>query len=602
MATLLLSGTQLEPQAPRAPLNKPFLLVLGAVYLIAMHFFMPNPGGSGLALAFNPATWLTLSVALAIGLYQLASYRKLRYSKLSIVLLICSVIMSLPMLYTNAYWPGAISRMTGLWAGLLLFIVLQQFYFSNKHKQRLLWFIIFGCLIEAAFGLVQYFVLQPGNPFGYNAVDNRPYGIFQQPNVMASFLATGLVLSGYLLARQPKKYNKHLSEVSLLYLTPLMTVPLLIVLASRTGWLSAILGVALILRYLYRFSPRQRFINWLLATLGGILIGIGAMYSQGGDGLVADKADLDSPRRYTFPQTLDMLIEKPFTGYGYGDFESSYILYTARQHQLNEQYPAGLPAMDHPHNEVLYWGVEGGLLPVLGMAIAAAFVLLRIRSAKQGTRMAMFALVLPILLHTQLEYPFYHSAIHWITFVILLFWIDLRVAKFHVVRFSKISRSVLRVLSLILPLLTGFYMLSALHTNYVLMQFEHSKPRNPALLDKVTNPVVWRDRFDWDVYSTYLNIGLAQHKSEYIQPYIDWSLDIIRHKPRPAFYSNLILAYQGLGDNSRAEQIRAEASFLFPGHDFSHIQYQTPAIPSAAAPLSQGSSSGSTTSSAAHSG
>ncbi|EKO3519340.1 PglL family O-oligosaccharyltransferase [Vibrio fluvialis] len=576
MATLLLSGTQLEPQAPSVPLNKPFLIALGCVYLLAMHFFMPNPGGAGLALSFNATTWLVLSFALAIGLYQLATYRKLRYSKLTVVLLISSVIMTLPMFYTNAYWQGALSRISGLWAGLLLFVVLQQFYFSNKHKQRLLWYIVLACLIEAAFGLFQYFELKPGNIFGYNTIANRPYGIFQQPNVMASFLATGLVLSGYLLARQPKKYNKHLSEVSLLYLTPVMTLPLLVVLASRTGWLSALLGIALILPYIYRFSPRQRFINWILASIAGLLIGFAALQAGNNGQLAADKADLDSPRRYTFPQALDMLIEKPFTGYGYGNFEAKYMLYTARQHQLNSNYHPGLPSMDHPHNETLYWGVEGGLLPILGMAIAAGFVLMRIRSAKKGTRLAMFALLLPITLHSQLEYPFYHSAIHWITFIILLFWIDQRVAKYRFARFSKFSKSALRIASILLPFLTTIYMLSALHTNYVLTKFETSQPRDPEILNKVTNPVVWQDRYDWDVYSTYLNIGLYNQQPQYIQPYIDWSLAIIKHKPRPAFYNNLILAYQGLGDHSRAEQIRTEAEFLFPDKAFANVQYVPP--------------------------
>ncbi|EKO3905716.1 PglL family O-oligosaccharyltransferase [Vibrio fluvialis] len=576
MATLLLSGTQLEPQAPSVPLNKPFLIALGCVYLLAMHFFMPNPGGAGLALSFNATTWLVLSFALAIGLYQLATYRKLRYSKLTVVFLISSVIMTLPMFYTNAYWQGALSRITGLWAGLLLFVVLQQFYFSNKHKQRLLWYIVLACLIEAAFGLFQYFELKPGNIFGYNTIANRPYGIFQQPNVMASFLATGLVLSGYLLARQPKKYNKHLSEVSLLYLTPVMTLPLLVVLASRTGWLSALLGIALILPYIYRFSPRQRFINWILASIAGLLIGFAALQAGNNGQLAADKADLDSPRRYTFPQALDMLIEKPFTGYGYGNFEAKYMLYTARQHQLNSNYHPGLPSMDHPHNETLYWGVEGGLMPILGMAIAAGFVLMRIRSAKKGTRLAMFALLLPITLHSQLEYPFYHSAIHWITFIILLFWIDQRVAKYRFARFSKFSKSALRIASILLPFLTTIYMLSALHTNYVLTKFETSQPRDPEILNKVTNPVVWQDRYDWDVYSTYLNIGLYNQQPQYIQPYIDWSLAIIKHKPRPAFYNNLILAYQGLGDHSRAEQIRTEAEFLFPDKAFANVQYVPP--------------------------
>ncbi|EKO3702191.1 ligase, partial [Vibrio metschnikovii] len=85
MATLLLSGTQLQPTVPKAPLNKAFLIALGAVYLLAMHFFMPNPGGAGLALSFNPTTWIAVSITIAIGWYQIALNQSLRYSKLTVV-------------------------------------------------------------------------------------------------------------------------------------------------------------------------------------------------------------------------------------------------------------------------------------------------------------------------------------------------------------------------------------------------------------------------------------------------------------------------------------------------------------------------------------
>ncbi|MGF1720190.1 PglL family O-oligosaccharyltransferase [Vibrio kyushuensis] len=573
MAILHTGGTRLEPHVPKIPLNKPFLASLAVVFFIAMHFFMPNPGGSGLALAFNPATWLALSFTLSIGLYQLATNRALLYSKLTIGLFVCVCLMTLPLLYGSATPSAALGRIIGLWLGFLLFVLLQQFRFSNKHKQRLLWFIVIAVFIEALFGFYQYLYLEPNNLFGYDAIRNRPYGIFQQPNVMASFLATGLVTSGYLLARQTNKYSK-ISEISFLCLTPLLTATLLIIIASRTGWLGAAIALLFVLPYLYKYASTKRFISWVVCCLIGIGLGFFATNLQGTSGLLSDKADLESPRRYTFPQALDMVIEKPFTGYGYGNFESEYILYTARQHQLNPSYKAGLPAMDHPHNELLFWGVEGGLIPILAIVLAAALVLARIYYAKKGTRLAMFALFVPIVLHSQLEYPFYHSAIHWIIFMILLFWVDQRVANYKQIGFSKVSKSLLRISCLVLPLVTTIYMVSALHTNYVLTQFERSSPKEPEILSRVTNPVVWKDRFDWDIYSTYLNIGLYKQEPELIQPYIDWSLGIIQSKPRPAFYSNLILAYQGLDDTSRAEQIRAEALYLFPEKDFSMIQYK----------------------------
>ncbi|EEX93386.1 hypothetical protein VIOR3934_01220 [Vibrio orientalis CIP 102891 = ATCC 33934] len=578
MATTHVAGTELEFRAAKPPLIKPFLVSIGIVYLLAMHFFMPNPGGSGLALAFNSTTWLALSFTIAIGLYQFGTLGKFRYNKLTVGLFINCVMLTIPVIYHNAAPSLSTGKLLALWSGYLLFVILQQFRFSNKQKQRLLWFITIAVFIEALFGWAQFFVLEPGNIFGYNTVSNRPYGIFQQPNVMASFLATGLALSGYLLTRHPTKYQRKVSEVALLYLMPVATIPLLIFLASRTGWLAGVLSVGLLLPYIYKFATKKRFFGWSLAVVAGIAIGLSTNMIASDPSLASQRTNLESPRQYTFPQALDMLIEKPFTGYGYGRFEPEYIVYTARQHQLNERYKPGLAAMDHPHNELLYWGVEGGLIPILAILLAATLVLVRIVQTTRGTRLALFALFVPIVLHSQLEYPFYHSAIHWITFVILLYWVDQRATSYRQISLSFVSQTLLRVFSLVIPILVSFFMLTTLHTNYVLTQFERSQPKNPELLEQVTNPIVWQDRFDWDIFSTYLNIGLHQQEAKFIQPYIDWSLDIIKDKPRPAFYNNLILAYQGLGETVKAEQIRREAQFLFPERDFSQVFYIPPNV------------------------
>ncbi|WP_099607743.1 PglL family O-oligosaccharyltransferase [Vibrio coralliilyticus] len=578
MATIHLAGTSLEPQAPKLPLIKPFLVSIAVVFLLAMHIFTPNPGGAGLALSFNTTTWMAVSFSLAIGLYQVGTQGVVRYNKLTIGLFLCCVLLTIPVFFPHSDFSLSQGKLLGLWAGYGLFFVLQQFRFSNKQKQRLLWFITIAVFVQALFGWFQYLVLQPDNLFGYDTIQNRPYGIFQQPNVMASFLATGLALSGYLLTRHPKKYNRHLSEVSLLYLMPVVTVPLLIIIASRTGWLGAFLSVVLLLSYLYRFATKKRFWGWLTSIIIGLVIGFSSIILTDEDHIASQKVSLEDVREFIFPQTLDMLIEKPFTGYGYGRFESEYIVYTARQHQLNPNYHPGLASMDHPHNELLYWGAEGGLLPVVAIVLAAVMVLVRIYNAKKGTRLAMFALFVPIVLHSQLEYPFYHSAIHWITFVVLLFWIDQRARSYRFASFSMVTKTLFRVMSLVVPIITSFYMLTALHTNYVLTQFEISNPKNPDLLSQVSNPIVWKDRYEWDIYSTYLNIGLYRQEAKFIQPYIDWSLKIIKEKPRPAFYNNLILAYQGLGDSERAEQIRSEAQYLFPERDFSQVQYIAPDI------------------------
>lgn len=575
MATLLVRGTQLESNKSRTPLNRKFLIVIACTFLVAMNVFMPNPGGSGLALSFNPSTWISLSLALAIGFYQISNRYQIRYSKLGVVLLLCGAVLTVPIFLPNAIVEESTGRILGLWSGLILFFVLQQFQFTNKQKQRLLWLILIATALQGLYGYVQFLVLEPDNILGYNTVANRPYGIFQQPNVLASFLATGLVLSGYLLARQPQKYRRKLGQLIFLVSVPALCVSLLVIVASRTGWLGATLATLLVTPYLMRFSTPKRVCAWLTSIAVGILLGLTVpqLTDSNFDSLLKDKKDLQSLRDIHFPQAIDMIIEKPFTGYGYGQFESSYVLYTARQHQLNADYPPAVAALDHPHNELMLWGVEGGVATIIAILLAGAYTIYKASSARKGTKLALLALFAPIAVHSQLEYPFYHSAIHWVTFIILLYWLDQRTARYKTVNFSVVSKVTLRVSSLVLPILTTFYMLSTLHTNYVLTQFEKSQPRNPNILEKVSNPVAWKDRYDWDVYSTYLTIGLFTKDKTLIEPYIEWSQDIIQRKPRPAFYNNLIVAYRGMGNESKAKQIQEEAEYLFPKLDFSKVRY-----------------------------
>ncbi|MCG7498495.1 Wzy polymerase domain-containing protein [Vibrio sp. Of7-15] len=576
MAILHIQGTQLAAKTQGLPLTRYFLASLALLFLVAMHVFQPNPGGSGLHLSFNASSWIPLSIAIAFALYHTANQGAIKYTRLTLVLLCSCLLLTVPIFYADAQPELVLSRLTGVWAGFLFFVLLQQFAFNNKQRQFLLWLIVIATLIEASFGYVQYLLLEPNNPFGYNTFANRPYGIFQQPNVMASFLTTGLVLSSYLLARQSVKYDNNKIATFILFITPIILIPLLVVLASRTGWLSAFITIALISPYMWRYTNKKRFYLWGSSLLTGLILSysviqLHSLKNASTQQLLSHKTTLESARQFTYPQTLDMVLEKPYTGYGYGRFEAEYTLYTAKQHALNPNYHPGLPSMDHPHNEFLFWAVEGGMIPVIGLILAGCYIFIRIHHSSNGSRLALLALLTPIMLHSLLEYPFYHSAPHWFTFIILVYWIEQLSAKYKKVAIHLPSKVLFRVSSLVIPIVTTAYMLSVLHTNWVLTKFETSRPPQPDILLQVTNPVVWEDRFNWDIFSTQLAIGLQQNKPEYIQPYINWSKDIILNKPRPAFYKNLILAYQGVGEREMAEEIRNEARYLFPKVDFSLV-------------------------------
>ena len=548
------------------------MYAVGLVYLLGMHVYVPNLGGSGLDLPFNAIIWGGLSIALGLGFYQTAVNRQLRYSKLTIALFLCCLMLSVPLFYPSTQnYTQAIPRIAALWGGWIFFLVLQQLKLSNPHKQRLLWFIVLAVVIETLIAYLQYFQLLPKELLGNNAFTSSPFGVFQKPGVMVSFISTGLVLSGYLLARQQRKYGQKISRTILLYLMPLIAMPIIILLTIGLEWLVTAVGFFVIATYLYRFSTPRRFSGWIASTVAGTGVGLILLSSANIDLNTSEHEQWHQTVSQLYPQSLDMFIEKPFTGYGYGQFEPEYILYTARQHQLNPSYLPGIPSTPYPMNEPLYWGVEGGLIPVLGIVLAALLVLIKIYSARKGTRLAIFSLFIPIILHNLIGAPFYQSAILWITFVILLFWVDQRTANYKLYNITKASKIAIRSGSFILPTLVIALMASALQSNVYLLRYANSYPRDTLLLEQILSPITQQQEYEWQLNKANLRQGLLGGDSEMIEEYISWAISAIKKQPRTEYYSNLILAYLGLGKIDKAEQIRSEAAFLFPEHDFSKV-------------------------------
>ncbi|WP_413112589.1 Wzy polymerase domain-containing protein [Thaumasiovibrio sp. DFM-14] len=560
-------GTRLSLQPiKRKPLTQWFLGAMGGLFLVTMHTFMHNPGGSGLALPFNQATWIPLSFAIGVGLLEICRQQHCRYTHLTLLLFVCAVLLTLPLFYPHSTPEHALPRLLTVWAGWLLFVATQQFVFSHRQRQRLLWFILLAVLIEAALGWVQFLLLTTDNPIGYNTAANRPYGIFQQPNVMASFMATGLVLSAYLMAREPLYRGRwHYRHLPLL-LTPVMTIPLLLVLGSRTGLWGGLIGGLMILPFLIRFAAKTQYRLWLLMCLLGGAMAFNWLSSP--DTAFREMAlTFDGGRTVHIPQNLKMLQTKPLMGYGYGNFESSYIMETAHWYQQGVINTPSLPGLEHAHNELLFWAVEGGILPLLGLLLAALAVYLRVKRAKAGTHLALVAICWPIILHTQLEYPFYHSIAHFVVFIVLIYWIDNLTAKYYKKTVNHTLN--IRLAACSLPLSVTLVMLSGLQSGYWLTQFERQRPVNPVYLTNVSNPYLWQQRFDWNLHTTELQVGAATAEFKLIESYIDWATQQAKQWPRPSLYQNLILAYALTEENDKRLQLYEEATFLFPNHSFS---------------------------------
>ena len=409
-----------------------------------------------------------------------------------------------------------------------------------------------------------------------NQIDISPYnnpspaGVFQQVNVMASFLATGLVLSGYLAVYRSDLRGEMLRKLICVAIlaVPVLSIHLLIYLSSRTGLLGSLVGISLLLPLIWQQRDKLLIRGWATAIAVGLLISL-VIQGSGAAGFQRSSKDLisvQSLRSIHMPQTVDMILQKPITGYGYGRFERSYVEFTAENYSNGEDPDPGIGGLDHPHNELLMWATEGGILALATLLLAAWFVLSVVLKFPVPQRFAAIAILFPIVLHTQLEYPFYTSVAHWVIFVILIFWIDNQLGETKEVKAEQTL--IFATGGILIPTITTLFMLTSLQSGYILARYELGLEQDVRTFDKMLNPMVWHDRMLLAINFRLVLNGISYRNPELARPFIDWAPAYLARYPRPDYYRYLMLAYQVSGDLPAAAATRDKAAYLFPGMHF----------------------------------
>ncbi|WP_373226117.1 Wzy polymerase domain-containing protein [Enterobacter cloacae complex sp. ESBL7] len=251
----------------------------------------------------------------------------------------------------------------------------------------------------------------------------RPSGGFRQINVMASFLATMLVLS----------LHRWLFCGQVRYLGCLVIFMVSLVMAQSTIGLLGATVVALLMTVAGRRAVRGR-LSVALAVLA---------VSWAGTRTGMTLMSLQAPVDHTFGQLgriqmwracAQLIASHPWRGVGYGMFEGRYPDGVA----LLQEVQRDPSIVVHPHNELVYQVTEGGLVAVVGLAFLLVWgvrVALRLwvqASAAGGygkpgsDALGPGLCALPVLLHTQVEYPWYLSGVH---FVLSLFLFGLALSR-----------------------------------------------------------------------------------------------------------------------------------------------------------------------------
>lgn len=488
------------------------------------------------------------------------------------VLLAC-LLLALPVVFTRPEWESTATwRLASLWAGALFYFTWLQVRITPWQRHAVLYLILLASVVQASVALLQLFSPSIAQNLTGSG-SGRAFGVFQQPNVLASFIATGLALAlaafllpGYRLVQPRAEYWRRGTMAAVLVLLPMV----LVWVQSRTGWLAGALVLVLFILCFGRRYAHAVTMASLLVT-GGTVAAVLVLW-WGSDLHYTDHAGSNQARYVMLHDTLAMIAEKPFLGWGYGGFEYSFQHFRLAQ-GLSTQ---GVGIARHPHNEWLLWWVEGGFIALLGMFLllwAGLKLVARARwrdkcafacgKASAGEALALCVALLPITLHSQTEYPFYLSTLHWLVFLLLLAMLD-RLVGPRLGPGSGLKWWKWPMLALSLAVL--FIMVTGFYSGQVLTQAERKGLQDMRQVNALPDWASWMhdDRLEFDRQLAGLLTFNQTRDEQQLETYAQWAQRYLTHRIDKNVYANLLLILRQQQQWVLAEQYQREAAGLFP--------------------------------------
>ncbi|MDO8282731.1 MAG: Wzy polymerase domain-containing protein [Thermodesulfovibrionia bacterium] len=560
-----------------------YLWILALLFLVISHITIRN-FGAPLVLPVAYFVWITLSGLVLLSVIHIFNEWKITVPRLSLYILIF-LLSLLPSALFNPIIDrhSFIFETAGLIGGIIFFIALHQCELSDEEKERLLYAIFISGMIESLISLFQYFNPEISIFLIAAPAPIKVFGNFQHQNILASYLATSIVISLYLLTGQIfRGFSSWLK--TLFYLIVLLMCFIIFLTGSRAGVIEAGAGALILLaaRYVhYREKALYPFI-WLMMICLGITGSVAAekyyykrdsalssvgqkiemtMESMSGD----EVKDMRVPMYLT---AVNMIKDRPLIGHGPGSFGSKFMHYRSRLAKEHPEYPYEVAFTLHPHNEFLYRTAESGLLGGTGLLlVGVGFMVCLIKLGRErGGTYAAF--LFPIAFDTQVSYPLYQSMPHWALFLFLLylpssyFIKEIRIKPVRLLKTGALATAAMLFMVITYLSITTLNLQRAMKKYQDLLIIGLVRPEliEPAVDNVYLEQLGKRFYFDAN-----FRIGLLNGDKKSIEDFADFCIKEKEVFPHPDVYQRGSFSLYVVGRKDEAYKLLEEGLGLYPG-------------------------------------
>lgn len=526
-----------------------FITLIALYFIVVMHYFQHNVGGSGLDVPINPLGWIIVSGLVGLGLVQIIQQRRFIYNKYLIVITACCCALLIPLIYSNEAGIFSHARLFGLFAGLGVLVAFYQMKLTGNERHRILWLILAGMFLESLFALAQFYVFPHISTMNMNIA--RPSAIFFQANVAATFFATGIFIALYLL----KTLTTAQRTLKLCLVTTVFTCALsVMLLQSRTAFLGVLISTIIWIIVERRVSKA-----WLSSVLMAVVVAL-ISFSVLEQTLRANNVYTDAGARVEiYADSFATFTQKPMMGHGYGTFGKAFREYQAHEYTVNNDHPQ-IYNLSHPHNELLLWAVEGGVVSLIPLFI---IMLMSANLFRSKSALLFLPLIFPIALHLFTEFPFYHSVASYLTFLILLALISEQTTHSKPLQFNypKLTYALVSIgVALNIFLMTTLMQGHATLTNAI---------RNQDIKELVQrNYVLISDGVELAQNETLLHLAVEHNIPIGATEFNSWLTPHLASYPRARHYQRLLTSYSYLKQKEAWKHTQQEAKRLFPTLDW----------------------------------